>query len=347
MGAFAEWQPRYAEHGIATFPVVILEDGRKTPAVKGYLRLGAKYSSQLTLKFGQHDAIGLACHRNKITVLDVDTQDERVLADALDRHGHTPFIVRSGSGNWQAWYRNNGEGRRIRPDPHLPIDILGDGYVVAPPSRARKGNYELIQGTMHDLDKLPKMKGVANSNARSAKSGKQARQDFACESVVSGPVNTMREGSGRNDSLFRRALRNAHHAGTQEELVQMVAHANQQFAEPLPSEEVLSCARSAWKYKMEGRLMVPGGEATAVVFKSDMDHLWDEPLALALLIRLRIANGFRNGAPFPLSQEIAKSMNVSPPTYRAARDVLVQRSFLEIIHPGGKGKNDPPIVRLL
>jgi len=341
MGAFAEWQPRYAEHGIATFPVVILEDGRKTPAVKGYLRLGAKYSSQLTLKFGEHEAIGLACQRNKITVLDVDTPDERVLADALNRHGQTPFVVRSGSGNWQAWYRNNGEGRRIRPDPNLPIDILGDGYVVAPPSRGKKGTYELIQGTMHDLDGLPKMKGIANRNNRPAKATKEA------EPVSKVLANTMREGSGRNDSLFRRALRNAHHARTQEELVEMVAHANKQFAEPLPSDEVLSCARSAWKYKMEGRLMVPGGEATAVVFKSDMDHLWDEPLALALLIRLRIANGYRNGAPFPLSQEIARSMNVSPPTYRAARDILAQRNFLEIIHPGGKGKNDPPIVRLL
>lgn len=341
MGAFAEWQPRYAEHGIATFPVVIREDGRKTPAVKGYLRLGAKYSSQLTLKFGEHEAIGLACQRNKITVLDVDTPDERVLADALDRHGHTPFIVRSGSGNWQAWYRNNGEGRRIRPDPHLPIDILGNGYVVAPPSRARKGNYELIQGSMHDLDKLPKMKGVANRNERSPTPTKEVEQ------VSKAMANTMREGSGRNNSLFRRALRTAHHARTQEELIEMVAHANKQFAEPLPDAEVLSCARSAWKYKMEGRLMVPGGEATAVVFKSDMDHLWDVPLALTLLMRLRLAHGYRNGAPFPLSQEIAKSMNVSTPTYRAARDVLAQRNFLEIMHPDGKGKNDPPIVRLL
>jgi hypothetical protein len=57
-----------------------------------------------------------------------------VLADALGRHGPTPFVVRGGSGNFQAWYRYNGEPRRTRAWPGLPIDLLGDGYVVAPPS---------------------------------------------------------------------------------------------------------------------------------------------------------------------------------------------------------------------
>lgn len=127
----------------------------------------------------------------------------------------------------------------------------------------------------------------------------------------------------------------------------MVAHANQQFAEPLPMDEVLSVSHSAWGYKEKGRLMVPGGEATAVIFKSDMDHLWDAPNAMALLIRLRLAHGYRKGGTFALAQAIAASMGLSVPTYRAARDVLVDRCFLEIIHRGGRGKNDPPIARLL
>jgi hypothetical protein len=157
----------------------------------------------------------------------------------------------------------------------------------------------------------------------------------------------MREGSGRNNTLFRRALRQAHVASTKEELIQMVSHANQQFAQPLPADEVLSVSKSAWKYKEAGRLMVTGGEATAVVFQSDIDHLWDQPTAMSLLMRLRLANGYRNGAAFPLSSAFAASMNISIPTFRAARDILVDRFFIEITHPGGKGKNDPPLVRLL
>ena len=114
MGVYSEWQPRYAERGIATFPV----RPNKTPAVRGYLKVGSAYSAQLALKFFDADAFGLVCgHRNRITVLDVDTNDERMLADGLDRHGQTPFIVRSGSGNYQAWYRFSGERRHVRPDP--------------------------------------------------------------------------------------------------------------------------------------------------------------------------------------------------------------------------------------
>ncbi|CCE97210.1 conserved hyphotetical protein [Sinorhizobium fredii HH103] len=338
MGAFAEWQPQYAAHGIATFPVVI--DGKdKRPAVKGYLKIGTKVSDQLAMKFPANDAFGLACRRNRITVLDVDTSDERVLADALIRHGPTPFIVRSGSGNWQAWYRHNGETRRVRPNPSLPIDILGDGYVVAPPSLGTKGRYEIVQGTLDDLERLqPMTKPVLEEVVEAFVSH---------EAPPRKSYNEMREGDGRNPSLLRRALRSAHHANTEEELIQMVAHANQQFAEPLPREEVLSVSHSAWKYKSQGRLMVSGGEATAVVFRSDADHLWDEPLALSLLIRLRMEHSWRNGAPFKLAKGTASALRVSVPTYRAARDTLVDRYFLEIVHPGGKGKNDPPIVRLL
>jgi hypothetical protein len=72
--------------------------------------------------------------RSNVTVLDVDIGDERVLSDALARHGETPLVVRSGSGKYHAYYRHNGERRRIRPWRGLPIDLLGEGgLVVAPP----------------------------------------------------------------------------------------------------------------------------------------------------------------------------------------------------------------------
>ncbi|MGE7367884.1 bifunctional DNA primase/polymerase [Neorhizobium sp. NPDC001467] len=335
MAAFAEYQPRYAEHGIITFPVVISPD-RKKPAVSGYLKIGLPTSSQLVLKFPEHDALGFACKRSRISVLDVDTDDERELADGLSTFGPSPFIVRSGSGHFQAWYRNNGEMRKIRPDPARPVDILGDGYVVAPPSMGTRGRYQIIQGSMDDLDRLPTMKKLEAANV-----------DQAPSSSVPERFSKMQQGDGRNASLFKRALRQAHQATTKEELIQMVSQANQQFAQPLSADEVLSVSRSAWKYKQEGRLMVTGGEANAVIFQSDIDHLWDQPLGLSLLVRLRMAHGWRNGSPFPLAKGMAKSLDVSVPTYLAARDTLVDRMFLEIVHPGGKGKNDPPIVRLL
>jgi len=86
-GIFAHWQPIYSERGIATFPVRLGEV--KKPAVKNYLKIGKAASAAFAERFGEFNAFGFACERSKITILDVDTDDERVLADALDRHGHT------------------------------------------------------------------------------------------------------------------------------------------------------------------------------------------------------------------------------------------------------------------
>ena len=117
-------------------------------------------SAKIASKFGHAPAIGFMCgKRNGITVLDVDCKDERILADALDRHGKTSVIARSGSGNFQAWYKHNSERRRIRPDRRVPIDILGSGVVVAPPSQSAKGSYEF---RIKDLPKRPR----ENSKAR-------------------------------------------------------------------------------------------------------------------------------------------------------------------------------------
>lgn len=349
---FAEWQPRYADHNIATFPVT----PDKVPAVKGYLRVGLNASDQLAMKFPANDAFGLACRRNRITVLDVDTPDERVLADGLTRHGQTPFIVRSGSGNFQAWYRHGGEKRRVRPDPERPIDILGDGFVVCPPSIGSKGQYQIIQGCMDDLDRLPRMKHPVVVEPESKQSSVDPSPSVSHKiRVPAVPVPShsadwaavQKERGQRNDTLFRRLLRAAHHIDTKEDLMQIAVHINNEFALPLGGDEVVKTTASAWRYKEQGRLFVTGGEATAVVFHSDVEHLWNQPLALILLVQLRMAHSWRNGGEFTLALAMADSLGVSAKTFRAARDVLVDRYFLEITHPGGKGKNDPPRVRLL
>jgi hypothetical protein len=106
--AFAEWQAAYAAHGIATFPV----GENKRPAITNY---GLKGSAQLALRHPSAAGVGfMTSARNRITILDIDTTDERVFADALARHGETPVKVRTASGKWHAYYRHNGERRRIR-----------------------------------------------------------------------------------------------------------------------------------------------------------------------------------------------------------------------------------------
>ena len=110
-GIFSAWQPRYAEQNVVTFPV----GDDKKPAVKNWQRLGPKGSAQLANKFTDADAFGFPLGpRSGVTILDVDTRDERVLHDAQDRYGESNFIVETGGG-YHAYYRYGGERRHIRP----------------------------------------------------------------------------------------------------------------------------------------------------------------------------------------------------------------------------------------
>lgn len=336
-GLFQQWQPIYAEAGVATFPV-----RDKKPAVKHWLKAGMKASAEFGRKgsFANDDAFGFACRRSKITVFDYDAPDERGFRDCLDEIGPTPLIVRTASGNFHAYFANNGERRLVRPDKTRPFDILGDGFAVAPPSRTAKGASEIICGSLQDLANLPTMKLPTIEAAEDV----EGAPPLAPQPTL---AKGSREGDGRNDRLFKRMVAAGHTANSLENLMQTAAEVNAQFAEPLSGEEVSRVAGSVWRYKQEGRLFRTGGEANAVLTQSEADHLWDQPTAMALLMRLRMAHSHRNGGEFAIALAMAETMGVSPKTFRAARETLVQRYFLEMTHPGGRGKNDPPRARLL
>jgi len=223
IGVFSKWQPRYAERGIATFPVT----AEKTPATKGYLQTGIRGSAQLAEKFQHADAFGFACGRqSKVTLVDVDTADEKVLADALSVYGDTPIISRTASGGCHAWYRHNGEQRRIKRPGDLPIDILGGGYAVAPPSQIAKGAYEFLQGGLDDLDRLKPMAALPSQ-------------------PISVPLPAkwlgMREGDGRNTALWECCMRTGGGASL-DRMMEIARNANQTFMEPLMDAEVVKVA---------------------------------------------------------------------------------------------------------
>ena len=225
---FREWQADYAAHNIPTFPV----GPDKRPMVRHYSKFGLIGSTKIASKFADATAIGFMCgKRSGITVLDVDSKDERILADAVSRHGQTPIVARSGSGNFQAWYRHAGERRLIRPRPDVPIDILGAGFVVGPPSEVTKGRYEFIQGSLDDLSILPTLIDAP------ALVPAEAPADWG----------SMRTGAGRNVALFRRTARGAHHCDDFDQLLDYAQTQNDQFGEPMPDTEVVKVAKSVWK----------------------------------------------------------------------------------------------------
>ena len=323
MNLFSQWQPRYAGVGLPIFPVA-MGGGQKRPMVRGYLRIGADTSRQLAMRFPDASAFGFALGTSsKVTVLDVDAADERILADALNRHGSTPIIIRSGSGNFQGWYRHAGEGRRIRPFAQQPIDILGGGFVVGPPSEGSRRRYEMIAGQLDDLDRLPVLRGLP------------------AEIILTG-TRMPKTGPGeRNSALFRNCMRRARRCQTFDQLLALARIMNEENMPALPDEEVLKTAKSAWGYESRGENRL--GASTEVILSHELiDKLAAaNPNAFALAGMLERHHQFRE--VFTIANAMAESIGWHIDRLRLARATLVEAGVIRCVHPGGKGPKDPAL----
>ena len=310
VNSFDRWQADYAAHGIATFPV----HANKRPMVSRYNRFGQRASTEIARKYPNAPAIGFMCgKRNGITSLDCDSRDERILADALNRHGQTPLVARTGSGHFQAWYRHNGEGRRIRPDRNVPIDILGKGFVVAPPSQSAKGSYEFISGDLDDLDRLPVMQNVpveAWDNSRLVAEVKQGQ---------------------RNNKLFTMCLEAARYCDDFDALCDVARTRNSEFLPPLEVREVMRTAASAWRYETEGRNYIGGMKA--VFSESDVLPLMADPYVGMLKVWAKAR--FKPGAHFWIADGLADKFGWSARQLRQARRRAVETGEFRLIRSAG------------
>lgn len=315
--SYRVWQLQYAARRIATFPVRV-SDGVKKPAIRGWQRVGLPASAKLAEKFAGADAFGFCPgRRSGLTILDVDTNDERVLAYALDRHGPTPIVVRSGSGNHQAWYRHNGEKRLIRPEPDTPIDILGSGFVVAPPSRGIKSHYQFILGGLDDLHRLPRLRGLpANVNRRTGTIAPQS-------------TDLIREGV-RNRTLWEHCMGAAHHCDDLDALLDVARTRNAEFSPPLPDDEVVKVATSTWRYTVRGENWFgrPGVFFDANVadrfIRTDQD-------AFILLAFLRANN--KPDRVFMVANGLANALGWTEKRVARTRNRLLEGKFIGRVSP--------------
>jgi Bifunctional DNA primase/polymerase, N-terminal len=160
----------------------------------------------------------LTGRRSRITVLDIDSMDEKIAADAIGRHGQPAVVVRTASGKCHLLYRYNGERRRIRPWPDRPIDILGDnGFAIGAPSELAKGQYQIVHGCLDDLDRLVPMVGIEPPETPVIVEAKSDAQP------------TIPHGR-RNNELWRYCMRQAHLCADRVELVDMARAYNDHLA---------------------------------------------------------------------------------------------------------------------
>jgi hypothetical protein len=321
VNGFSNWQPIHAERGIALIPC----SSNKAPLVKNPQKFGRDASAEIANKFSEATAFGYYCgRRNRITVLDVDTSDERVLSDAINRHGQTPIIVRTGSGKFHALYRFNNEKRAIRAWEGLPIDLLGAGLAIAPPSVVSKGQYQIIQGHLDDLDRLPIMREL---------------EDRLYVGRASGP-RPQKRGEGRNNNLWRRAMKEAHQVDDFEQLLDRVETLNQEYSEPMQQAEVTKIAKSAWGYTERGEnrfgqhgVWFPTNEANELIESSIDDFV--------LLSYLRANQG--PDATFWIANGLAETFGWSRPRLAAARESIIQRGYVWRLRAASN--NQPALYR--
>jgi hypothetical protein len=322
---FSTWQPLYDEHGIATYPL----GADKRPAIRGYMRIGLADSRQLARarRFLDADGLGfVAGARSGVTVLDIDSRDGRLLQAAMDEHGNTPLIARTPSGGYHLWFRHSGEERQIRPwGPRLPIDILGTGNVVAPPSRTAKGHYEFVEGDLDDLERLPVLDGIpAKANTLPAAALVAPRDE--------GEIGT------RNKTLFKDCMRQARHGSTLEDLIAYAVTRNREFASPLGDSEVRKTAIHVWNdYETKGLNFMAGGHGTMFNNETEIRGLMMEsPNAFILLGVLR-CHHWRH-REFVVANDMAATMpggGWSRTRFVAARKRL-EAGWIEVIMPASQ-----------
>ena len=330
-GVFGTHAEAYLAAGLVPIPV---DSVRKAPMVRGYADASARAVRGWLEKpaLAGADGIGFVLGvRSGIAEVDVDTHADDVLADVVKLFGETPVIAKTARGYRKLWYRATSvQARMIRPIEGLPVDVLARGLTIAPPSwRSDLGAaYAFEAGGLTDLSRLPPMREHALALQR-------------------GGSSSLPERGGRNDALLKMLLGAAPHCDDLEAMLDVAHTRNQEFARPLPDWEAAKCARSAWGYQVEGRNLLGRRRNSHETEDALLNTLIDCPDAYTLLPWLRRMHAGRQ--EFSIAPRAMSETQALPWPRRKierARDVLVERGFLEIVRAPSKTNASAGVYRI-
>jgi hypothetical protein len=344
-GIFATAQPKYAALRIATFPFDATEEVKRGPMVSHYNRMGLRASQQMALRF--RDAPGIAAMagaRNRLTIIDIDasgTEGERYLADVQQQYGKPKVIVRTGSGGFHNYYSHAGEGRRIRPDPRRPIDLLGGGPIVLPPTRGFRSNYEIIHGHVDDLAALDPI---------------QTKQATVADSSIDLHLRSGRIGD-RDGKFWPHVARQAHLVRSLDELIAIAREMNEMMAEPWSDSEAHSEIVKRCKYWWDKTQKGENWYGVGLYVRTDhklIDNLMmKDPDAFQLLMFLQRTHW---GRDFDLANETRQLMPLNGSKlgqtgwererFAGARQRLIDYGHLIVVRPQSFRPKRPMLCRL-
>jgi hypothetical protein len=267
------------------------------------------------------------------------------------RHISTP------PGHFTAWYRFNGERRRIRPwkKEGLPIDLCGfGGLIKAPPSHARNGCYAFVQGSLDDVPHLPTLRGL-----RPDMYVPGHELPFVPDGVYDHDLGVYDDGrtasdlpthipeGTRNQALYRFALGNVRQCGSRQALADVMRgfideHGDPNASHPVTDGEIRNVADWAWNKDRSGQNYLAGDQRRGLCGLPQHEvnrMLLEDPDALNLLVFLDNNNG--RDAIFMIANGLAEGPHRKLPLTRKAladaRDRLLELGIVRMVrgHCGG------------
>lgn len=272
---------------------------------------------------------------SNLTVVDIDTGKPEIIRKMIERFGDTPIKIKTPRGGMHLYYKFKNETCHTAIDG-LPVDIrAAGGYVIAPPSinPQTKRTYSFVEGGLPKIQNLPHLK----TGSLIVETLRKNEPDIQSGDIVY-------EGQ-RNNTLFKELLSRAKECSSFEELEDTGYFRNETFMfPPLPQDEVQGIINNVWRLKIENKLY-GGGERFITVMGSEIQTLQDQPRAFWLLMCLKNAHENRRTSFAISPRAIAEKTGWDSATVREARNILLERKYLELVHRGGSKPGDVSIFR--
>jgi hypothetical protein len=336
LGPFASAAEALRRAGLTPIPAGG-EDGKR-PLVTGFTkwkrRLGVNTVRKWVDKHPDANVGVVAGPLSGISVIDIDSVDPMLQQQMVERFGDTPLKTRTPSGGCHLWYQYNGEASADFTQ-YVPVQLkAAGGSVVVPPSVRPSGDYagrsyEFVEGSLADLVRLTPLR------TGSVDRGPAAPNPIRLRAVKEGH---------RNNSLFRHLLYHAPYCDDVEALLDVATTFGLHDCDPsLPNAEIVKTVCSVWRMHDEGRLWAKGSEPRVVIQKTVIDVLSGDALKFYLTLQLT----HFDRPDFALSPKAMAKAEVilgwSHQRYRTARDELLEKRQMKMIHKGGSRPGDPSL----
>jgi hypothetical protein len=315
MAAFSDAAPAWAAAGIVPLPV--------SPTGKGWMvkhpeafRRQAAMSLATKPRFADAN-LGFLCGAlNGITVIDIDSPADSELQYALSKYGDTGAIVQTPSGGKHLYFKHDGEAREIRPDPSRPIDELGGGACIAPPSsKPTGGAYAWLRGELSVIPHLPKIRNGA----------------VRVKPRVNPPVGPRVPEGERNSQLFKYCRQIVAYCDDLDALIDAArTWADGRCSIPEMDAKIVATANSVWKYQ-GGRKRVMQNIVQAPFYSALIANLD----ALALYSYLSAENG--PAAEFMVADGLGPARNWPQRFVPKARRALLAMGAIKCVRLPRKG----------